>query len=494
MQALQLSLFENMYEAKDSVPIIIDRDGSFSFIDLFAGIGGFRIAIDKLNGKCIGFSEIDKDAISTYLNNYGENTSSNLGDITNIGNIPHADMLVGGVPCQSWSVAGKMKGFDDPRGQLWNDVIRLVSVSKPKTFIFENVKGIIGQKNKKCFESILNGFIEQDYFVHANVLNSYDFGVPQLRERVFIVGFHKDYWNNSVRFEFPQGTAVHKNLAEYLDHVESIEINKRKFKPFELFGNVVPTSRNVFQKNDELNDFFTFCDTRNGHTTVHSWELLDTTEKQKEIMDAILKNRRKKKYGAKDGNPLSLEDIQVIIPEVEEQDLTELVTMDLLRKVDERFELKNSKNSSGINSVYRVYMPYSKIFSTLTATGTRDVIATEYIDTALPPEEYKKQFISKIVMNKAFREISAKEAQRIQGFPEDFIAHNDEKIAKKQFGNAVSPPVIESLVKKILETGIFGGCHNGTSKKTGNTRKSTIMDERRDYTSSCRKHQEALNS
>ena len=494
MQALQYSMFENVIESNYDASANRERDGSFSFIDLFAGIGGFRIALDKMQGTCIGFSEIDKDAISTYLINYNDDPSNNLGDITKIHNIPHVDMLVGGVPCQSWSVAGKMKGFDDPRGQLWNDVIRLVSISKPKTFIFENVKGLIGQKNKRSFESIVNGFIEQGYIVHTNVLNSYDFDVPQLRERIFIVGFYKNYWDNSIRFEFPKGTTVHKNLSEYLDNVESKQVNKKKFDPIDIFGNVIPPSRNTFQKDDELNDFFTFCDTRNGHTTIHSWDLLDTTEKQREIMDAVMKNRRKKKYGSKDGNPLSFEDIKILVPNVEMKDLAELIAMDLLREVDERFELKNSKNSSGINNIYRVYMPYSKIFSTLTATGTKDVVATEYIDTSLPPEEYKKQFINKIIKNNAFREISALEAQRIQGFPDDFVAHKDEKAAKKQFGNAVSPPVIESLARKILETGIFGGCEFGASTKTRNFGKSSNMDAGSTHTGACKKYQEALIS
>jgi len=348
-----------------------------------------------------------------------------------------------------------MKGFDDARGQLWNDVIRLVEQSQPKVFIFENVKGLLSDKNKTSFEYILSQFIEKGYFVKFDTLNSYNFNVPQLRERVFIVGFRKDFKQNFNLFKFPTGTMVHKNLSEYLDDVENKNINKGKLATDVLFGQNIPHSRNVFQKNDELNDFFTMCDTRNGHSTIHSWDLIDTTPKQKEIMYVILKNRRKKIYGPKDGNPLSLKALIEIMPSVMEKDLIGLVEMGLLRKVDEKYELKNSKNSSGINNLYRMYMPYSKIFSTLTATGTRDVVVTEYIDTDITPEEYKKQFIEKIIKGKKYRELTIKEVQRIQGFPEFFIPHEDEKIAKKQFGNAVSPPVIEALMKKILETEIF---------------------------------------
>ena len=110
----------------------------FTYIDLFAGIGGFRTAIDALGGKCVGFSEIDKPCIETYLSNYGDSEKDNFGDITKIKELPKVDLIVGGVPCQSWSVAGKMRGFEDPRGKLWWDAIRLVKQSQPKIFIFEN--------------------------------------------------------------------------------------------------------------------------------------------------------------------------------------------------------------------------------------------------------------------------------------------------------------------------------------------------------------------
>ena len=119
----------------------------FSFIDLFSGVGGFRVAIEKLGGKCIGFSEIDKNAIEVYRDNFNSKEEIYLGDITKIEKLPKADIFVGGVPCQAWSVAGSKKGFDDPRGKLWEDCIRLVKNSKPKAFIFENVAGFLRLQN-----------------------------------------------------------------------------------------------------------------------------------------------------------------------------------------------------------------------------------------------------------------------------------------------------------------------------------------------------------
>ena len=136
-------------------------------------------------------------------------------------------------------------------------------------------------------------------------------------------------------------------------------------------------------------------------------------------------------------------------------------------------------------------MPYSKIFSTLTATGTKDVVATEYIDTNLTPDEYKKQFVNQIFKKKKFRSINAKEAQKIQGFPDCFIAHEDEKTAKKQFGNAVSPPVIESLVEEILQTGILGGDYE-PREKARDFEQGTIMDEEVYSVAPHQKHKKAV--
>ena len=240
-----------------------------------------------------------------------------------------------------------------------------------------------------------------------------------------------------------------------MDDVENREVSRRKFAPNELHGEHIPKARNAFQKEDEMNDFFVMCDTRNGHTTIHSWDLADTTPRQNEIMHAIMKNRRRKKYGGKDGNPLSYINLCEFLPDLHNDELDELVDMGLLRTVDGKYEFANSKNSAGIGGVYRMYMPHSKIFSTLTATGTKDVIVTDYIDTDITPKEYKNEFIAKIITKKKFRTLTVAETQRIQGFPDSFVPHGDETIAKKQFGNAVSPPVIKALAQSIIKTGVF---------------------------------------
>lgn len=170
---------------------------------------------------------------------------------------------------------------------------------------------------------------------------------------------------------------------------------------------------------------------------------------------AIMSNRRKKKYGNADGNPLSFEDISELVPKAKAQDLEKLVDLRILRKTAEgKYDLLNSKNSSGIDGVYRIFLPNSQIFSTLTATGTRDFIATDYLECD-DPAQYKQQFIEQIFLKDKYRQVTSREAARIQGFPEEFMCHDSDFSAQKQFGNAVSPPVVKALAENVIATGIF---------------------------------------
>jgi DNA (cytosine-5)-methyltransferase 1 len=434
----------------------------FSFVDLFSGIGGFRIPLEELGGKCLGFSEIDKQAINVYKKNFlgfGKENEVELGDITKLGKLPYEDidLIVGGVPCQAWSVAGNMKGFEDPRGKLWHDTIRIVKLNKPKAFIFENVKGLIDPRNEESLNLILDKFRQAGYSVKKpRLLNSYDFGLPQNRDRIFIVGIRNDLKRHLELFEYPKSINKNSFLGELLNISDSNNISEKKvFHPNEIFGNRIPMARNRFQKVDELNDFFIFCDTRNGHTTIHSWDIIKTSQREKEICMVILRNRRKKIYGTADGNPLKFDELKKLISDLKGSELENLVKKNILRFDEKkRYEFVNSKNSSGINDIYRIYLPDSKIFSTLTATGTKDMIALENI-AGDNPIEYKQNFIELIIKQKKFRSITAKEAGRLQGFPDWFSICEDEKVAKKQFGNAVSVSVIYYLAKSLLQTNIF---------------------------------------
>ena len=422
----------------------------FKFIDLFSGVGGFRIPLEKLGGECVAYSEIDKNAMEVYRNNFNTDKEIFLGDITNVKHTPTADLIVGGVPCQAWSVAGKKKGFDDPRGKLWEDSIRLVKKNLPKAFIFENVKGLYDPRNKGSLDLIISEFKKCGYDVFHKVLNAYDFGLPQNRDRLFIVGFKKE---QKVDFNFPKPLNKSKTLIEVMDNlvINKKHLIKQKFLPEKIFGTKIPFSRNRFQKSDELNDFFIFCDTRDGHTTIHSWDLMKTTAFEKKICMTILKNRRRKLYGEWDGNPLSLKTLQTLIIELKASHLKGLVKKDILtQEEDGRYELSNTKNSAGVNGVYRVFLPQSDIFATITATENRDYIATKTI-TGKDAEDYKSNFLKEIYNKGNMRLITGRESGRLQGFPEKFKIHPNDKIAKKQFGNAVPTAVVYNVAKEVLK-------------------------------------------
>ncbi|WGV99998.1 DNA cytosine methyltransferase [Vibrio sp. YMD68] len=186
-------------------PFPTPENSNFTFIDLFAGIGGFRLALQNLGGACVFSSEWDAYSKQTYKANFGKLP---FGDITlpeTKAAIPQSfDVLCAGFPCQAFSIAGKRGGFEDTRGTLFFDVAEIIKKHKPKAFLLENVKGLTNHDKGKTLATILNVLREDlDYFVpEPRIINAKDFGVPQNRERIFIVGFRKDLNINS--FEYPE--------------------------------------------------------------------------------------------------------------------------------------------------------------------------------------------------------------------------------------------------------------------------------------------------
>jgi DNA (cytosine-5)-methyltransferase 1 len=196
-----------LYDFKYDVPFKEPKSPKFKFIDLFAGIGGFRIAMQSLGGKCVFTSEWDEQAKKTYQANFGEIP---FGDITKEETknfIPdNFDVLCAGFPCQAFSIAGKRGGFEDTRGTLFFDVAEIIKRKKPKAIFLENVKGLRNHDKGKTLKTILN-VLRNDlgYFVpDPQVLNAKNFGVPQNRERIFIVGFRQDLGISE--FEYPEPT------------------------------------------------------------------------------------------------------------------------------------------------------------------------------------------------------------------------------------------------------------------------------------------------
>jgi DNA (cytosine-5)-methyltransferase 1 len=198
----------------------------FTFIDLFAGIGGFHLALNSVGANCVFAAEWDKNAAETYENNF---YLKPFGDITKIAekDIPKHDILCGGFPCQAFSISGNQKGFEDTRGTLFFDIARIVDYHKPKVLLLENVKNLVKHDDGKTLKTISTTLQNLGYTLYSKVLNTSNFGLPQNRERVYIVGFHNSINSSSFTFPFPTNQPVCLNhiLENNPTNVTAIERN-----------------------------------------------------------------------------------------------------------------------------------------------------------------------------------------------------------------------------------------------------------------------------
>ncbi|MDR3363738.1 MAG: DNA cytosine methyltransferase [Clostridiales Family XIII bacterium] len=492
---------------------------SFTAIDLFAGIGGFRIAIEKCGGNCIAFSEINADAINTYNDNFHDSAGTNLGDITKLEQLPAHDFLTAGVPCQSWSIAGRNLGFDDHRGQLWNDAIFLLRQAQPKAFIFENVKGLADPRNKNALHHILGRIEDAGYHAKYFVLNAYDYGVPQSRVRIYIIGFRDVRFLSA--FQLPKKAGRKLKLADIMDN-HAIEVDASQNANGGIGSDNLRTSSStsLSSNNNGFNDYFLFNDLRNGPTTIHSWDIVATTKRQKDICLYLLRNRRKRQFGPLDGNPLSLQHFQSLDKTITMDELGELVCAGILKREkyrfrvyegnlvscelsepekiilskrsgdciipdtlvcdreikiskinisevlgnleqkgaigcsEERYDFRYTKISTGLFGINRVFLPSSNIFPTLVASDSNDYLTPLSI-TAFSEEQYRQTFLEQVLAKKQYRKISMAEACRIQGFPDGFILPDSRPRWMRLVGNSVAVPLVEQLIKSIVDTGVF---------------------------------------
>ena len=193
----------------------------YKTVDLFAGVGGIRLGFEKTGRiKNVFSAEIDKYACKTYEENFGENPYCDVTRL-NTKDLPEFDILLAGFPCQAFSIAGKRYGFEDTRGTLFFDVARIIKAKKPKAFLLENVKGLVNHDKGETFKTILRVLDELNYKVFWKVLNSKDYGVPQNRERIYIVGFDKEKYDESeIEFSFPKPLKKKVKLKSILEKEE----------------------------------------------------------------------------------------------------------------------------------------------------------------------------------------------------------------------------------------------------------------------------------
>lgn len=219
------------------------KSNNFKIIDLFCGLGGLRLGFEKYGCKTVFSSDIDKYSQEIYELNFKEKPYGDINKI-NVKDIPNHDILLAGFPCQAFSIAGKGLGFADTRGTLFFNIEKILKEKKPKAFLLENVKRLKTHDNGKTFEIIKKKLINLKYNIFYKVLNTLDFGLPQKRERTYIVGFKE-----KTSFQFPDGNISFKNLGEILEKNEDVD------KSYFLSNKVLMKRRKKNNKKKNLNLF-----------------------------------------------------------------------------------------------------------------------------------------------------------------------------------------------------------------------------------------------
>jgi DNA (cytosine-5)-methyltransferase 1 len=409
------------------------------FIDLFSGIGGIRLAFEQaansmnLETRCVLSSEIKADAKLVYENNFKETPQE---DIKNIAELPEHDVLLAGFPCQSFSYAGKKEGFGDTRGTLFFEITRLIDSYKPKAFIFENVRGLYAHDNGNTLETIRYEMRERGYSFETLLLNSVNFGLPQNRLRLYLIGL----LNKEPKL----------NLVSDLGPPDSHSYNHQQLSLFNTFTQP-PIVADILEDNPDskydcsldfvnalkkvINNNFNhlhgcrLIDYRGGNS-IHSWELGlrgECSKEEIELMNIFILKRRNKEFGNhQDGKLLTQEQIASFFKHPHlENILKSLVEKKYLQVVNNKYKPVAGNFSF---EVYKFLDP-NKIAVTLVASDANRL---------------------GIYHNGRIRKITPREAARLQGFPDSFILHPNDDKAYYQLGNSVSINVVEAVAKEVL--------------------------------------------
>jgi DNA (cytosine-5)-methyltransferase 1 len=411
-----------------------------NYIDLCCGIGGFRVALESfqkntnIKFNCVLSADIKDDAIKTYNMNFNENNKKT--NILEINEIDSFDLLCAGFPCQPFSSAGNKKGFDDDRGGIIFKIIDICKKYKPKIVILENVSNLIILENGKPLKRICEAFNNIGYFVSYKKLNATDFGVPQNRERVFIVcSLEKLVDLDKIEYVNPENTlnSIIDYTAKYSD-IESNFANKimKLHSQTPLFG-------------------YKMQDKRGGKKNIHSWDIGVNgvlTIRERELMKKIMTERRKKHWAEKkkivwmDGMPLTLSEISTFVDDTNlKQMLDNLVEKKYLR-------LEKPKNLISGKRVYDESGEYGynicKGKLSFPITNILDPSATSPTLTATDSNK-----LAVIIENTFIRKLNDNELKLLCGFPLSYkLPHDVDKY--DLFGNMVIPNVVEGVLKCIF--------------------------------------------
>ncbi|MAQ70729.1 MAG: DNA (cytosine-5-)-methyltransferase [Alphaproteobacteria bacterium] len=425
------------------------------FIDLFAGIGGTRLGFEAACSKagikadCVFSSEIKQYAIDAYQNNFG--TENIAGDITKVepNKIPDFDFLLAGFPCQPFSAAGSRQGFIDTRGTLFFDIERILRAKKPSGFLLENVEGLLNhdktEKSKpygRTLEIILSKLRELGYKVTYQVLNAANFGIPQNRKRIYILGsLDKEIpLEGFEQKESKLGDVLEKGLPTLETSFAKLLLSK--FSIQELVGKAIK-------------------DKRGGQQNIHSWEIGlkgEVSRDQRELLGLLLKQRRQKKWAVykgiqwMDGMPLTLSEISTFYKNKNlDKLLNDLVSKgylryehpkDIIQKVTPDGKIKSVRayakdKEKGYNIVAgKLSFEISKVLDPKEVTPT--LVATDVTRLVVPD-------------GNGIRHLTVREGLRLSGFPDWYTLDNIKyQEAFDLLGNTVIVPVIEMICERYL--------------------------------------------
>ena len=417
-QALSDTIIAPVQQVQASVPQV-QVEGQLKFIDLFCGIGGFHQALIRLKGTCVFACDIDEQCRKTYAKNYNLTPEKDISAV-NIQAIPAFDILCAGFPCQSFSNSGKKKGFEDKRGKLFEYILDIAAQKKPSFMFLENVKHIKKIDDGKIFQHILTRINDTGYFVTTMELSPHQLGVPQQRERVVFICIRNDIYDadKDLNFKIP---TIPINL-EGIFEKDATKTAKYKISAEE--ENILSTWDKMIQEFDVGQNLSPtiLCNEFHNESTEEEMIAMNIIEKNKYPewkRDYIIKNRPiYQKYKSK-WDAWLIENKQL------------LTKKEIFGKLEWQAG-KKKENDSIFNH-----------FIQLRQSGIR-VKKCEYFPTLVA-------IVQTPIYAKEKRYITPRECARLQSFPDNFILNESDKVAYKQFGNAVNVDVVHFVISNTLK-------------------------------------------
>lgn len=420
-----------------------------TFIDLFAGIGGIRLGLERAlknagyKTKCVFTSEIKESALAILKQNHPKEKI--CGDITAVNekDIPDFDFLCAGFPCQAFSAAGKRLGFVDTRGTLFFEVERILKAKRPKGFILENVEGLTNHDHGNTLKVILSHLEDIGYTVSYKVLNAKDFGVPQDRRRIYIVG---TFTGKQVPLDFVSKPSKLEDVLEKglpTSNSKFVRNLLSRYSVKELYGKSIK-------------------DKRGGEDNIHSWDLGikgDTTKEECELLNLILKERRKRKWAEEigiewmDGMPLTYKQIKTFYKSPNLKQMLDKLTKQGYLSLEHPKQLKYITGENGAVGTYREEDPrlpkgYNIIAGKLSFEISK-ILDPKDIAPTLVAMDMQRLFVGD---GKGLRKLSLREGLRLCGYPETYKFDISEKDGFDLLGNTVVVPVIQSVATHLIQT------------------------------------------